>query len=93
MHYFNKYFEESFHYNQILIKSEIINLSKINTSSYIIIKLCHDTIYINNKNITFTQKNSYDFIKSLLPYFNISKNNVYIEFIPSIIFFLLILLL
>ncbi|ORX38099.1 hypothetical protein BCR36DRAFT_292662, partial [Piromyces finnis] len=81
--YVNKYFIDSFSYNQELIRFD--RLRKLeNVDNYIIIKCCHDVIQITKSKITFSDKESYsNIIYLLLPFLNCSIDNTFIRFIPS----------
>jgi len=50
--------------------------------NYILIKLCHDNILITESKISFTEKESYDIVLKILPSFNISPDDVFIQCKP-----------
>jgi len=87
-HYVNNYFSDSYNYNQELIK--FVKIKDIeDIEYYIIIKCCHDKILITNTKITFSEKDSYsDIISLILPYLVYSPNNNLIRFIPTDISFI-----
>ncbi|KAL6588888.1 hypothetical protein U3516DRAFT_836433 [Neocallimastix sp. 'constans'] len=83
LHYYNDYFNKTYLYEQVLMNDDnSISKSIESNENYILIKLCHDNILITESKITFTVKESYDIVLKILPFFNISPDDVFIECDP-----------